>query len=201
MLNDQCFFSLFCRMSLLLRRKLQAFGCDAKPTVACLQVLVQAIDTRYDFLVKQWYTVVINTSWCLRTLVKINSDIVRTSLLMYFNNAAEDLLAAVKDVKQEGQYSAIRGANLKSWVSLEYANQVLVPVLTVFFNHLARNNFGQDLLCNTVLNDSVPLITWVCVAVDEIQVACYKILDSLYSMTLISASVATRKSIREELEK
>lgn len=66
---------------------------------------------------------------------------------MFFNNAAEDMLAAVKDVKQEGQYSAIRGANLKSWVSLEYANQVLIPVLTVLFNHLARNNFGQDLLC------------------------------------------------------
>lgn len=71
----------------------------------------------------------------------------RTSLLLFFNNAAEDVLAAVKDVRNEGQYSAIKGANLKTWVSLEYVNQVLIPVLTVLFNHLARNNFGQDLLC------------------------------------------------------
>lgn len=65
---------------------------------------------------------------------------------MFFNNCAEDLIAAVKDVKEEGQYASIRGANLKSWVSLEFANQMTLPVLTALFSHLARNNFGHDLL-------------------------------------------------------
>src|SRR5690348_4230150 len=84
--------------------------------------------------------------FCFRTLVKINSDIVRTSLLMFFHNAAEDLTTAVAALKEEGQYSGIRGANLKSWTSIEFAHQVLLPVLTAMLNHLSRNNFGSDLL-------------------------------------------------------
>lgn len=92
-----------------------------------------------------------------RTLIKINSDIVRTSLLMFFNHAAEDLMAAVRDVRQEGQYSSIRGENLKSWNSLEYAHQVLLPILTTTFNHWARNNFGQDLIGKCLENFCVPM--------------------------------------------
>jgi hypothetical protein len=50
--------TLFCRLAALLRIKSHAFGSVAKLTVKCLQALTQALD--------------------LRTLVKINSDIVRT---------------------------------------------------------------------------------------------------------------------------
>lgn len=65
---------------------------------------------------------------------------------MFFHNSAEDLIAAVSALKEEGQYSAIKGANIKSWTSLEFAHQVTLPVLTAMFSHLARNNFGTDLL-------------------------------------------------------
>ncbi|VDK84741.1 unnamed protein product [Cylicostephanus goldi] len=120
-------FSLFCRLASLLRIKNRAFGSVAKITVKCLQGLTQALD--------------------LRTLVKVNSDIVRTSLLTFFNNCADDLFAAVKELKENGQYSLIRGQNLRSWISLEFAHQMIIPVLTTMFGHLARNHFGTDLLC------------------------------------------------------
>ncbi|VDM52160.1 unnamed protein product [Angiostrongylus costaricensis] len=164
--------NLFCRLAALLRIKNRAFGSVAKITVKCLQGLTQALD--------------------LRTLVKTNSDIVRTSLLTFFNNCADDLFAAVKELKarlkmeplfDNGQYSLLRGQNLKSWISLEFAHQMIVPVLTSMFTHLARNHFGTDLL------------------LDDIQAACYKILNSLYMVTGLSATAAQRKSIGYETEK
>lgn len=79
--------------------------------------------------------------------MKANSDIVRTGLLTFFNNCADDLFVAVQELQNKGQYSLLRGQNLTSWVSLEFANQMIIPVLTTMFAHLARNHFGNDLLC------------------------------------------------------
>ncbi|CAJ0581879.1 unnamed protein product, partial [Mesorhabditis spiculigera] len=155
--------NLFCRLAALLRIKNRAFGSVAKITVRCLQGLTQALD--------------------LRTLVKVNSDIVRTSLLTFFNNSADDLFAAVKELKENGQYSLLRGENLKSWISLEFAHQMIIPVLTTMFNHISKNHFGTDLL------------------LDDIQAACYKILDSLYMVTGLTATAAQRKSIHYETDK
>uniref|UniRef100_A0A9J2Q184 Uncharacterized protein n=1 Tax=Ascaris lumbricoides TaxID=6252 RepID=A0A9J2Q184_ASCLU len=155
--------NLFCRLASLLRIKNHAFGSVAKITVRCLQGLTQALD--------------------LRTLVKSNSDIVRTSLLTFFNNCADDLFIAVKELKEAGQYSLLRGQNLTSWISLEFAYQMIIPVLTTMFAHLAVNHFGTDLL------------------VDEIQAACYKILDSAYLLTSLSAVATQRTSIGYETDK
>ncbi|KAM3723537.1 Ryanodine receptor [Dirofilaria immitis] len=155
--------NLFCRLASLLRIKNHAFGSVAKITVRCLQGLTQALD--------------------LRTLVKINSDIVRTGLLTFFNNCADDLFSAVEELQNGGQYSLLRGQNLKSWVSLEFANQMIIPVLTTMFMHLALNHFGSDLLLN------------------EIQAACYKILDSAYLMNSLAATTSQRKSIAYEMDK
>lgn len=80
-------------------------------------------------------------------LVKMNSDLVRTGLLTFFNNCADDLFSAVMELKENGQYSLLRGKNLKSWISLEFAYQMIVPVLTTMFLHLANNHFGTELLC------------------------------------------------------
>ncbi|EJD76290.1 ryanodine Receptor TM 4-6 family protein [Loa loa] len=155
--------NLFCRLASLFRFKNHAFGNVAKITVRCLQGLTQALD--------------------LRTLVKINSDIVRTGLLTFFNNCADDLFSAVEELRNNGQYSLLRGQNLKSWVSLEFANQMIIPVLTTMFVHLGINHFGSDLL------------------LDEIQAACYKILDSAYLLNSLAATTSQRKSIAYEMDK
>jgi hypothetical protein len=55
--------SLFCRLAALLRIKNHAFGSVAKITVRCLQGLAQALD--------------------VRSLVRTNSDIVRTGPFFY----------------------------------------------------------------------------------------------------------------------
>lgn len=76
----------------------------------------------------------------------MNSDIIRTGLLTFFNNCADDLFSAVMQLKEIGQYSLLRGENLKSWISLEFAYQMIIPVLTTMFLHLAKNHFGAELL-------------------------------------------------------
>lgn len=96
-----------------------------------------------------------------RTLVKSNSDIVRTSLLTFFNNCADDLFIAVKELKEAGQYSLLRGQNLTSWISLEFAYQMIIPVLTTMFAHLAVNHFGTDLLGINLLNFSSNIFSYI----------------------------------------
>lgn len=49
--------------------------------------------------------------------------------------------------------------------------------------HMAKNHFGTDIL------------------LDDIQAACYKILDSLYMVTGITGSFTGRKSVQFEVEK
>ena len=52
------------------------------------------------------------------------------------------------------------------------------------FNHLAKHHFGTDLL------------------LDEIQAACYKMLDSLYMVTKLPTNALTyRRSVSREVEK
>lgn len=155
--------SLFCRLAALLRIKNHAFGSVARITVKCLQGLTQALD--------------------VRTLVRINSDIIRTGLFIFFNNCAEDLFSAVNELRESGQYSLLRGENLKSWISLEFAFQMIVPVLTSMFVHLAKNHFGSELL------------------LDDIQAACYKILESLYLVNGLSIAYLQRRSIQIEVER
>ena len=63
--------SLFCKLASLLRYKFSAFGSDTRIAVRCLQVLVRATDAK--------------------SLVKNCYEFIRTSMLMFFNNAADDL--------------------------------------------------------------------------------------------------------------
>jgi hypothetical protein len=68
--------------------KRPAFGTNAKLTIQCLMAIVRSLD--------------------LRCLVKINSDVIRTSLLTFVNNQAADLKAAVDEYHASGQYASIR---------------------------------------------------------------------------------------------
>lgn len=152
--------NLFCKLASLLRLRLTSFGSDSRQAVKCLQVLVKAIDAR--------------------SLAKSRPEFVRTSMLLFFNNCADDLERTIINL-HEGKYPHLRGTHLKTCTSLKYIFEILVPVLISTFDHLALYDYGQDLL------------------VDEIQVSCYKILESLYTIGTNLALTKARKFIRTEI--
>lgn len=117
--------SLFCKLASLLRSRLAAFGADVRITVRCLQVLVKGIDAK--------------------SLVKNCPEFIRTSMLTFFNNTADDLGHTILNL-QEGKYSHLRGTHLKTSTSISYINSVILPVLTAMFDHLAACEYGSDLL-------------------------------------------------------
>lgn len=154
--------ALFCKLASLLRSRLAAFGADVRITVRCLQVLVKGIDAK--------------------SLVKNCPEFVRTSMLTFFNNTADDVGHTIINL-QEGKYSHLRGTHLKTSTSLFYINSVVLPVLTAMFDHLANCEYGSDLL------------------LDEIQVASYKILAALYTLGTDPTLTHDRKYLKTEIER
>jgi len=116
-----------------------------------------------------------------RTVVRCSPDFVKTVWLTSFNQAADDLNQCVVNLNN-GKFAAIRGTTMKTSSSLNYILLVLVPVLTSMFDHLATHSFGFDLI------------------VDDIQVACYKILNSLYTLGTNKNLHNNRKFIQYELD-
>ncbi|XP_042892542.1 ryanodine receptor-like isoform X4 [Penaeus japonicus] len=117
-----------------------------------------------------------------KTLAKSLPEFIRTSMLTFFNNAAVDLEMCIHCL-QEGKYAYIRGTHLKTSASLNYVQTVLLPVLTSLFDHTAACEFGQDLL------------------LDEIQVACYKILAALYQLGTDLSLDGNRTFMKKELDR
>lgn len=118
-----------------------------------------------------------------KTIVKNSPDFVKTSMLTFFNHAADDLSMCVFNL-QQARFSHIRGTTMKTSSSLNYIQLVLLPVLTSLFDHLAVNDFGSDLILN------------------DIQVACYKILNSLYTLgTRHHDLTLGRRFIKAELDR
>ncbi|KAH1003553.1 hypothetical protein HUJ04_003457 [Dendroctonus ponderosae] len=172
--------ALFCKLASLLRSKLAAFGADVRITVRCLQVLVKGIDAK--------------------SLVKNCPEFIRTSMLTFFNNTADDLGHTITNL-QEGKYSHLRGTHLKTSTSLFYVNSVILPVLTSMFDHLANCEYGSDLLRTSsswsLTSKCLPSL----VLVDEIQVASYKILQGLYHLGTDLTLHHERKYLKNEMEK
>ncbi|XP_039761395.1 ryanodine receptor isoform X13 [Pararge aegeria] len=154
--------ALFCKLASLLRSRLAAFGPDVRITVRCLQVLVKGIDAK--------------------SLVKNCPEFIRTSMLTFFNNVADDLGHTIMNL-QDGKYAHLRGTHLKTSTSLGYINGVILPVLTAMFDHLANCEYGADLL------------------LDEIQVASYKMLGSLYTLGTDATLTHDRKYLKTEIER
>lgn len=78
--------ALFCKLANLLRMRMSAFGPDVRITVRCLQVLVKGIDAK--------------------SLVKNCPEFIRTSMLTFFNNTADDLAMTImnlQDVRSVGK--------------------------------------------------------------------------------------------------
>jgi len=117
-----------------------------------------------------------------KTIMKNCPDFIKTSMLTFFNHASDDLAMSVLNL-QNARFSHIRGTTMKTSSSLNYIQLVLLPVLTSLFDHLAANEFGSDLL------------------IDDIQVACYKILNSLYTLGTRPELTLERRFIKSELDK
>ncbi|XP_075894426.1 ryanodine receptor 2 [Nelusetta ayraudi] len=101
-----------------------------------------------------------------RTLVKSAPDSIQASLHSFFEAAAADLDVTVENLSvnlaclPQSRNQHARGTAKV----LSYTTSVLLPTLTSLFQHLGNLNHGVDLL------------------VGSIQVSCYRILNSLFSL-------------------
>ncbi|XP_061561261.1 ryanodine receptor 2 isoform X2 [Phycodurus eques] len=133
--------SLFCKLGVLVRNRISLFGNNATSIVNCLQILGQSLDAR--------------------TVMKTGLESVKAALQSYFDNAAETLGKTQENLKL-GQFTHSKEQPRGVPQIINYTTFGLLPILSSLFEHVGKNNFGEDLI------------------LDEIQVSCYRILNSLY---------------------
>uniref|UniRef100_A0ABM5FAI2 Ryanodine receptor 3 n=1 Tax=Pogona vitticeps TaxID=103695 RepID=A0ABM5FAI2_9SAUR len=98
-----------------------------------------------------------------RTVMKSGSELVKAGLRAFFENAAEDLEKTSENLKL-GKFTHSRTQIKGVSQNINYTTVALLPILTSIFEHVAQHHFGTDLLLG------------------DIQVSCYRILCSLYSL-------------------
>ncbi|XP_033127881.1 ryanodine receptor 2-like [Anneissia japonica] len=122
--------SLFCKLSHLVRQKINLFQAqDLNCTVCCLEVVATAIDGR--------------------SITKHGSGSVKNALLVFFCNAADDLDCTQVNVKS-GYFSHVKPPDFKEGLIMKYVAGVLLPVLTSLFKHVGNFKFGEELLLDQV---------------------------------------------------
>ncbi|MEQ2237160.1 Ryanodine receptor 2, partial [Ilyodon furcidens] len=110
-----------------------------------------------------------------RTVMKTGLESVKTALRSYFDSVAEDLEKTQENLKR-GQFTHSREQPRGVTQIINYTTFALLPVLSSLFEHIGQNMFGEDLM------------------LDEVQVSCYRILNSLYFL-------GTNKSIYVERQR
>ncbi|NWR08262.1 RYR2 protein, partial [Paradoxornis webbianus] len=110
-----------------------------------------------------------------RTVMKTGLESVRMALRAFLDNAAEDLEKTMENLKQ-GQFTHSRNQPKGVTQIINYTTVALLPVLSSLFEHIGQHQFGEDLI------------------LDDVQVSCYRILDSLYAL-------GTSKSIYVERQR
>ncbi|XP_028858049.1 ryanodine receptor 3 isoform X2 [Denticeps clupeoides] len=97
-----------------------------------------------------------------RTVMKSGSELVKAGVRTFFENAAEDLEKTLENLKlgKLTQRSQMKGVSQ----IINYTTVALLPILTPLFKHVIEYQFGADLL------------------LDDVQLSCYRILTSLYSL-------------------
>uniref|UniRef100_A0A668AN21 Uncharacterized protein n=1 Tax=Myripristis murdjan TaxID=586833 RepID=A0A668AN21_9TELE len=110
-----------------------------------------------------------------RTVMKTGLDSVKVALRSFFNSAAEDLEKTKENLKL-GQFTHSRNQPRGVTQIINYTTFALLPILSSLFEHIGQNLFGEDLI------------------LDDVQVSCYRILNSLYSL-------GTSKSIYVERQR
>ncbi|XP_053366812.1 ryanodine receptor 2 [Clarias gariepinus] len=110
-----------------------------------------------------------------RTVMKTGLESVKAALRAFFDNAAEDLERTMENLRQ-GQFTHTRTQPRGVTQIINYTTVALLPILSSLFEHIGQNLFGEDLI------------------LDDVQVSCYRILNSLYSL-------GTSKSIYVERQR
>ncbi|XP_072786241.1 ryanodine receptor 3 isoform X6 [Taeniopygia guttata] len=98
-----------------------------------------------------------------RTVMKSGSELVKAGLRAFFENAAEDLEKTSENLKL-GKFTHSRTQIKGVSQNINYTTVALLPILTSIFEHISQYHFGVDLLLG------------------DVQVSCYRILCSLYSL-------------------
>ncbi|XP_058255380.1 ryanodine receptor 3 isoform X5 [Hemibagrus wyckioides] len=98
-----------------------------------------------------------------RTVMKSGSELVKAALRTFFENAADDLEKTLENLKL-GKFTHSRSQMKGVSQNINYTTVALLPILTALFEHITEHQFGADLL------------------LDDVQVSCYRILSSLYSL-------------------
>lgn len=149
--------------------------------------------------------------------MKTGLESVKAALRSYFNSAAEDLEKTQENLKL-GQFTHSREQPRGVTQIINYTTFALLPVLSSLFEHIGQNMFGEDLIrayrplsLRRSMNEPIHLeyqvfkCFWIdqnvmtqtlhCFSllspVDDVQVSCYRILNSLYFL-------GTNKSIYVE---
>uniref|UniRef100_A0A8C3VG78 Ryanodine receptor 3 n=1 Tax=Catharus ustulatus TaxID=91951 RepID=A0A8C3VG78_CATUS len=97
------------------------------------------------------------------TVMKSGSELVKAGLRAFFENAAEDLEKTSENLKL-GKFTHSRTQMKGVSQNINYTTVALLPILTSIFEHISQYHFGIDLLLG------------------DVQVSCYRILCSLYSL-------------------
>ncbi|XP_043075889.1 ryanodine receptor 3 isoform X1 [Puntigrus tetrazona] len=106
---------------------------------------------------------ILSRSLDFRTVMKSGSELVKAGVRTFFENAAEDLEKTLENLKL-GKLGQSRTQMKGVTQIISYTSVALLPILTVLFQHITQHQFGAELL------------------LDDIQLSCYRILTSLYSL-------------------
>ncbi|TRY98674.1 hypothetical protein DNTS_033428 [Danionella cerebrum] len=108
-----------------------------------------------------------------RTVMKSGPEIVKAGLRLFFESAADDIEKMVENLKL-GKVS--KGNQPVKGVSqnINYTTTALLPVLTSLFDHVAQHQFGDDVI------------------LDDLQMSCYRIMCSIYSLGTVKTPHAER---------
>uniref|UniRef100_A0A8B9HQ31 Ryanodine receptor 3 n=1 Tax=Astyanax mexicanus TaxID=7994 RepID=A0A8B9HQ31_ASTMX len=96
-------------------------------------------------------------------VMKSGSELVKAGVRTFFENAAEDLEKTMENLKL-GKLGQSRTQMKGVAQIIVYTSTALLPILTALFQHVTQHQFGVDLL------------------LDDVQLSCYRILTSLYSL-------------------
>lgn len=106
------------------------------------------------------------------TVMKSGSELVKAGVRAFFENAAEDLEKTLENLKL-GKFTHSRTQMKGVSQNINYTTVALLPILTSIFEHVARHQFGVDLLCkfcNRNISTTTPVISdslykhihWMC---------------------------------------